>query len=423
MSLHTLLLLPPLTSPLSEAGCVLLGKTNLDEFAMGSGTVDSQAGPCRNIWGGGLPYSLLDPSTGGVVATHHPPSPPSDWRVAGGSSGGSALAVASGVCQAGLGSDTGGSVRIPAAWTGLVSLKPSYGRLSRHGLIPLVNSLDCPGLLTRTVADLGLLLRCVEGEDSLDSTSVPTEPASLEPHTDQSVGCVRVGVPQEYFCHGMTEEITSAWSQVASLLDSAGAKVVPVSLPHTPLAVPCYSVLNPAEVASNMARYDGLQYGLRGRGSSTEDMFAEGRARGFSEVVRGRILAGNYFLLKRHYEEYYGQALRVRRLIQQDFIKAWEEVDILLTPVTLTPPPLHSEFSRADNRSQAATQDFCTQPANLAGVPALTLPVSLTASSSLPLSVQLMAPWRADEQLLRLAGWLEGRLNFPRLVINHDSRD
>ena len=359
---------------------------------MGSGTVDSQAGPCRNIWGGGLAYSLLDPSSGEVVASHNPSSTSStstDWRVAGGSSGGSALAVASGLCQAGLGSDTGGSVRIPAAWTGLVGLKPSYGRLSRHGLIPLVNSLDCPGLLTRTVADLGLVLRCVEGEDRLDSTSVATVPASLAPHTDQSVRSLRVGLPQEYLCHGMTEEVVTAWSQVASLLDSAGAKVVPVWLPHTALAVPCYSVLNPCEVASNMARYDGIQYGLRGQGGTTEDMFAEGRARGFNEVVRGRILAGNYFLLKRHYEEYYGQALRVRRLVQQDFLKVWQEVDLLLTPVTLSPPPLYSEFSQSDNRAQTATQDFCTQPANLAGVPALSLPVSLTSSSSSSSSVSV----------------------------------
>ena len=165
-----------------------------------------------------------------------------------------------------------------------------------------------------------------------------------------------------------------------------------------------------------------IQYGLRGQGASTEDMFAEGRARGFNDVVRGRILAGNYFLLKRHYEEYYGQALRIRRLVQQDFLKVWEEVDILLTPVTLTPAPLYSEFSSQDNRSQTATQDFCTQPVNLAGVPALTLPVSLSSSSSLPLSVQLVAPWRSDEELLRLAAWLEEKLDFPRLVIHHDSR-
>ena len=235
------------------------------------------------------------------------------------------------------------------------------------------------------------------------------------------MGGLRVGLPQEYFSPGMTEDILAAWSQVASLLDTAGAKVVPVSLPHTDLAIPCYSVLNPCEVASNMARYDGIQYGLRGEGASTEDMFAQGRARGFNEVVRGRILAGNYFLLKRHYEEYYGQALRIRRLVQQDFLKVWEEVDILLTPVTLTPAPLYSEFSSQDNRSQTATQDFCTQPVNLAGVPALTLPVSLSSSSSLPLSVQLVAPWRSDEELLRLAAWLEEKLDFPRLVIHHDS--
>lgn len=326
------------------------------------------------------------------------------------------------MCHAALGSDTGGSVRIPAAWTGVASIKPSYGRLSRHGLIPLVNSLDCPGLMARTVSDLGLVLDCVQGEDRLDSTSIPTERRDMGALTDQAVTQLRVGVPQEYLCEGMSEEIISVWSQVASLLDSAGAKVVPVSLPHTDLAIPCYSVLNPCEVASNMARYDGVEYGLRGSGLSTEDMFADGRARGFNEVVRGRILAGNYFLLKRHYEEYYGQALRIRRMILEDFLKAWSQVDVLLTPVTLTPPPLYSEFSRADNRTQTATQDFCTQPINLAGLPALTLPVSLTASN-LPVSVQLVAPWRQDEELIRLGAWLESQLNFPTLVIDPDSSD
>ena len=326
------------------------------------------------------------------------------------------------MCHAALGSDTGGSVRIPAAWTGVASIKPSYGRLSRHGLIPLVNSLDCPGLMARTVSDLGLVLDCVQGEDRLDSTSIPTERRDMGALSDQAVKHLRVGVPQEYLCKGMSEEIISVWSQVASLLDSAGAKVVPVSLPHTDLAIPCYSVLNPCEVASNMARYDGVEYGLRGSGLSTEDMFADGRARGFNEVVRGRILAGNYFLLKRHYEEYYGQALRIRRMILEDFLKAWSQVDVLLTPVTLTPPPLYSEFSRADNRTQTATQDFCTQPINLAGLPALTLPVSLTASN-LPVSVQLVAPWRQDEELIRLGAWLESQLNFPTLVIDPDSSD
>ena len=332
------------------------------------------------------------------------------------------LLLSSGLCHAALGSDTGGSVRIPAAWTGVASIKPSYGRLSRHGLIPLVNSLDCPGLMARSVADLGLLLDCVQGEDRLDSTSLPTQSRPMAALTDQEVREVRVGVPQEYLCPGMEEEIVSVWSRVADLLDSAGAKVVPVSLPHTELAIPCYSVLNPCEVASNMARYDGVEYGLRGRGLSTEDMFADGRARGFNEVVRGRILAGNYFLLKRHYEEYYGQALRLRRMILEDFRKVWEEVDVLVTPVTLSPPPLYSEFSSVDNRTQTATQDYCTQPVNLAGLPAITLPVSLT-SSHLPVSVQLVGRWRQDEDLIKLGAWLESKLNFPTLVIDPDSAD
>ena len=309
--------------------------------------------------------------------------------------------------------------RIPAAWTGTVGLKPSYGRLSRHGLIPLVNSLDCPGLITRSVRDLATVLEAVQGRDLMDSTSVTSDSLDMSCLDIESVKDLKIGIPQEFHCDGMSPEVLSAWSRVASLLDDAGAKVESVSLPHTSLAIPTYSVLNPCEVASNMSRYDGLEYGLRGEGAGTEDMFSDSRARGFNEVVRGRILAGNYFLLKRHYSKYFEQALKVRRLIMQDYLAAWSSVDLLLTPVTLTPPPLFSAFSSEDNRTQTATQDFCTQPANLAGVPALSLPVGLS-SGLLPVSVQLMAPWREDTRLLRLAAWLERRVNFPRLVIDDE---
>ena len=397
----------------------MVGKTNLDEFAMGSGTIDSHVGPTKNIWGGSVPYKLVTSDDGATLSDHGGIGEGGDWTVAGGSSGGSAVAVASGLAGAGLGSDTGGSVRIPAAWTGTVGLKPSYGRLSRHGLIPLVNSLDCPGLITRSVRDLATVMEAVQGRDLMDSTSVTSDSLDMSCLDNESVKDLKIGIPQEFHCDGMSPEILSAWSRVASLLDDAGAKVESVSLPPPSLAIPTYSVLNPCEVASNMSRYDGLEYGLRGEGAGTEDMFSDSRARGFNEVVRGRILAGNYFLLKRHYSRYFEQALKVRRLIMQDYLAAWTSVDLLLTPVTLTPPPLFSAFSSEDNRTQTATQDFCTQPANLAGVPALSLPVGLS-SGLLPVSVQLMAPWREDTRLLRLAAWLERRVNFPRLVIDDE---
>merc|ERR1711915_1057714 len=264
---------------------------------------------------------------------------------------------------------------------------------------------------------MGVILSSVQGRDIMDSTSTNSENLDTAVFKDLNIKGLRVGIPKEFFCEGMSDEVLKIWSEVAILLQDGGAVVKPVSLPHTNLAIPCYSVLNPCEVASNMSRYDGLQFGLRGQGASTEDMFADGRARGFNEVVRGRILAGNYFLLKRHYDKYFHQALKIRRLIRADYIEAWSKVDVLLTPVTLSPPPLFSEFSNVDNRTQTATQDFCTQPMNLAGVPALILPVKLS-SLNLPLSLQLVAPWRQDEKLLKIGALLERKLKFPKLEIN-----
>ena len=400
-----------------DQGGIIMGKTNLDEFAMGSGTIDSYVGPTRNVWGGGVSYKLVD-REGRVVGEHRGEG--KEWVVAGGSSGGSAVAVASGAAVASLGSDTGGSVRIPAAWVGVASIKPSYARVSRHGLVPLVNSLDCPGVMARSVRDLAMVLDCVQGRDIMDSTSVESESIDIGQLEGTCVKGLKVGIPQEFLCEGMSEEVVDSWSKVARLLEEGGAEVEPVSLPHTELAIPCYSVLNPCEVASNMARYDGLQFGLRGEAiSSTEDMYAESRARGFNEVVRGRILAGNYFLLKKHYQEYYLQALKVRRMVTQDYLSAWSKVDLLLTPVTLTTAPTFSNFTQRDNRSQTATQDFCTQPINLAGVPALTLPSSLS-SNNLPISIQLVAPLNQDPMLLRVGAWLEDRLDFPKLVIDEE---
>jgi len=395
-----------------QAGGVLIGKTNLDEFAMGSGTVDSCVGPTKNIWRSGIEYRLENRCTGEIL-TADTNRIAEDWVVAGGSSGGSAVAVASGAACLALGSDTGGSVRIPSAWCGVASLKPSYGALSRHGLVPLVNSMDVPGLMARSVSDIDTYFKVLLGRDDKDSTTV-----ELNLSESLDIKNVKIGVPRQYFCDGMTSEVIESISEVCELFDNHGITTIPISLPHTDLAVPCYSVLNPCEVASNMARYDGLEFGLRGSDeSSTEAMYADGRSLGFNQVVRGRILAGNYFLLKNNYEVYFEQALKIRRLILNDFLSGFGDVDFLVTPVTLSDAPSYTDFIQQDNRSQTARQDHCTQPVNLAGLPATTIPVKLS-SKSLPLSVQLIGPYGSDLKLIKMAKWLEEKVNFPRLVIN-----
>ncbi|XP_059093801.1 glutamyl-tRNA(Gln) amidotransferase subunit A, mitochondrial-like [Tigriopus californicus] len=400
---------------LVNAGAIILGKTNMDEFGMGSGGTDSIFGPTKNWWRSGLAYEVSnwnDERLPGIETGRVDSGATDDWFISGGSSGGSAVAVASGACFASLGSDTGGSVRIPGAWHGLVTLKPTYGSLSRHGLIPLVNSMDVPGVMAKSVEDVQLVFGVIRGVDPMDSTTV-IPPFKDEP--PKSVEGLKIGIPQEYHCDGMSEEVLQTWSDVADVLENAGAQVKQVSLPHTPYSIVCYSVLNPSEVSSNMARYDGLEYGLRTeQNRSTEALFAENRHLGFNEVVRGRILSGNYFLLKENYQEFFGQALKVRRLVQRDFVNVWsDDVDLLLTPVTLTTSPTFREFSSLDNRTQTTKQDHCTQPANLAGLPALTIPVKLSESSSLPLSVQLIGPRFSEDTLFNLGTWLEKHLQFP----------
>jgi len=414
-----------------ESGAVVVAKSNLDEFGMGSGCVDSCFGPSKSVWRSGMGYQLRN-SVGEARSALNNTSfsaktclDRTDGFVAGGSSGGSASLVAAGAVCVALGSDTGGSVRIPAAWSGIVGLKPSYGRLSRHGLIPLVNSLDVPGIMGRCVDDVAIYFDALKGFDAKDSTSLSDDDVNYIKQSQQTSGVTKepremaVGIPQEYFCEDMSDEVVQAWSDVADVLENEGVRVKRVSLPHTKHSITCYQVLNPCEVASNMARYDGIQYGLRTDNSvSTEALFADVRHHGFNEVVRGRILAGNYFLLREHYDEYFLQALRVRRLITQDFERAFEEVDMLLTPTTLTEAPSFKDFTSADNRTQTAKHDYCTQPVNMAGVPALSLPVKLS-SNSLPLSVQLIGPYLGDEAVLAMAQFIEKKVDFPRLHLDH----
>lgn len=383
-------------SRLKNSGACLIGKCNLDEFAMGSGTVDSIFGHTRNPWG----YN------------------DDDWRIAGGSSGGSAVAVSSGCCVASIGSDTGGSTRNPTALCGVVGLKPTYGLVSRYGLIPLVNSMDVPGIITRNVDDAATILNSVAGPDELDSTTIKKEYKSVTLKDNFDMSKIRIGIPKEYYCEGMSKEVVDTWKFVTHLLENEKAIVKSVSLPHTSVSIAVYSILNQCEVASNMARYDGLEYGLRtDEDYSTEELFASSRCEGFNNVVRSRIFAGNYFLLSRNYEKYFLQALKLRRLIANDFKNVFAGdncVDLILTPTTLSDAPSYKEFTSKHNRDQCAFQDYCTQPANMAGIPAISIPICLS-KNKLPLSLQLMGPNLSEELLLNVAKRIESVVKFPNL--------
>ncbi|XP_045198095.2 LOW QUALITY PROTEIN: glutamyl-tRNA(Gln) amidotransferase subunit A, mitochondrial-like [Mercenaria mercenaria] len=429
---------------LYDQGAVLVGKTNLDEYSMGCGAIDSIYGPVRNPWKYSFSSQVQESentvSSGsqtekvrqGTRTIHtscvnsRVPEPraenckeDSDWFISGGSSGGSAVAVATGSCFGALGSDTGGSTRNPASYCGVVGLKPTYGLVSRYGLIPLVNSLDVPGILTKTVDDATIILNSLAGHDNNDSTTVTDDfvPSYLE--ETPSVKGLHVGIPKEYNAPGLSDEVKSAWSGVADMLENAGAHVTQVSMPYTQYSITTYSILCACEVASNMARYDGIEFGHRAENDvSTEALYAQSRHEGFNDVVRGRIFAGNYFLLRENYERYFKKALRVRRLISNDFVNVYNTgIDVLLTPTTLTVAPSYSWFSKADNRTRTAEQDLFTQPINMAGVPAVSVPVKVS-SSGLPVSLQIIGQKFQDHKMLNAAKWIEQNVNFKRLNLD-----
>ncbi|KAG8123978.1 hypothetical protein E2320_019319 [Naja naja] len=315
-----------------------------------------------------------------------------------------------------LGSDTGGSTRNPASLCGVVGLKPSYGLISRYGLIPLVNSMDVPGILTRCVDDAAAVLGVLGGHDPKDSTTVqdPFCPFQLPNLIDMKNLCI--GVPKEYHTAGLSSETLAVWSKAADLFERAGAKVMEVNLPHTSYSIVCYHVLCAAEVASNMARFDGLEYGHRsGAEQSTEALIAATRREGFNDVVRGRILSGNYFLLKQNYENYFIKAQKVRRLIATDFAKLFRSgVDILLTPTTLNQAMLYQEFIKEDNRTRSTQDDLFTQAANMAGLPAISVPSALSRKG-LPIGLQFIGRAFHELQLLTVARWFETQVQFPAL--------
>jgi aspartyl-tRNA(Asn)/glutamyl-tRNA(Gln) amidotransferase subunit A len=383
---------------LRAAGAIVIGKTNLDEFAMGSSTENSAFQVTRNPW---------DLS-----------------RTPGGSSGGSAAALCAGFAHAALGSDTGGSVRQPAAFTGLVGFKPTYGRVSRYGLVAFASSLDVVSPFARSVADVARLYEVLAGVDVRDSTCTSRGVDAVDlSHGLTVLRGLRVGVPREYFSEGLDADVRSVTRSALDRLASAGAELVEVSMPHTQYATSAYYVIAPAEASSNLSRFDGVRYGLRVSGRTLKDLYSTTRNRGFGPEVKRRILLGTFALSAGYYDAFYGRAQRVRALIAQDFTEAFAHVDVLVTPTS--PTVAFKLGERTEDPLAMYLADVCTLPASLAGVPALSLPAGL-GRSQLPVGLQLIAPAFHDSRLLSIAHGVEnllGRLNQPSisLLVNHPS--
>lgn len=401
---------------LKDAGAILIGKTNLDEFAMGSGTIDSYYGPTKNLWNSDVLTKFYSCNKHEECIKQNTDA--NLWHIAGGSSGGSAVAVISGSCYGAIGSDTGGSTRNPASYCGLIGLKPTYGLVSRYGLIPLVNSMDVPGILTRNVDDSVLILNTIAGPDKFDSTCLQKEYIPFEIADTINISNLRIGIPKEYKEKNLSPEIQKCWDEVSQYLREGGASLFTVSLPYTNYSIMCYTVLNRCDIASNLACYDGIEYGYRSNEwNSVYDMYKKTRSEGFGKIVKERILVGNYFLLEENYEEYYVKAMKIRRLISEDFNAIWNNnIDLLLTPTTLTEAPKYNDFTSMDNQTQCSIQDYCTQPANMAGIPAVNIPIKLS-KNNLPLSLQLMASPFNEKILLTVAKWIEQIVQFPKLEL------
>ncbi|HVH76600.1 MAG TPA: Asp-tRNA(Asn)/Glu-tRNA(Gln) amidotransferase subunit GatA [Stellaceae bacterium] len=383
---------PPYESTVTEklwaAGAVMLGKTNLDEFAMGSSTTTSHYGATRNPWqrsGDNRPL------------------------VAGGSSGGSAAAVAAEAALAATGTDTGGSIRQPASFCGVVGIKPSYGRCSRWGVVAYASSLDHPGPIARNVRDAAIMLGAMAGHDPKDSTSAPIPVPDYEAALSGGIGGLKIGIPREYRAPGMAGEIEEVWRRGVEWLEAAGAEAVEVSLPHTKYALPAYYIIAPAEASSNLARYDGVRFGLRVDGKSLDEMYELTRAEGFGAEVRRRVMIGTYALSAGYYDAYYLKAQRVRSLIARDFAAAFARVDCLLAPTA--PSAAFAIGEMADDPVAMYLNDVFTVPANLAGLPAISVPAGLSADG-LPLGLQLIGRAFHEATVFRVAQALEEAAQF-----------
>ena len=372
-----------ITTRLRDAGAVLIGKTNMDEFAMGSYTENSGFGPSHNPWD-------LD-------------------KVPGGSSGGSSAAVAAYEAPLALGTDTGGSIRQPAAVCGVVGTKPTYGGSSRYGVVAFASSLDTPGPLGRTVLDAALLHEVMSGHDPMDSTSINAPvPPVVEAARHADVAGLRIGVVSEFSGDGYQPGVMTRFTEAVDLLEALGAKVTEISCPHFKYALPAYYLIAPSEASSNLARFDGMRYGLRTGTGSAEEVMALTRAAGFGAEVKRRIILGTYALSSGYYDAYYGKAQQVRTLIIRDFDAAFSQVDVLISPVT--PTTAFPLGERVDDPMAMYLADLCTIPTDLAGNAAISVPCGLADEDGLPAGLQVMAPPLADDRLYRVAAAVEAAL-------------
>jgi aspartyl-tRNA(Asn)/glutamyl-tRNA(Gln) amidotransferase subunit A len=361
---------------LKEKGVIILGKTNLDEFAMGSSTEYSAFGVTKN------PHDLK--------------------RVAGGSSGGSAAVVAANLAVFALGSDTGGSIRQPASFCGIVGLKPTYGSVSRYGLVAFASSLDQIGPMTKTVKDCKIVFEAIKGRDPLDSTSIEPKIKNFK----LEIKKLKLGVPKEYFIKGIDPEVEKSIKEVIKEYEEMGAKILEISLPHTEYALPCYYIIAPSEASANLARYDGIKYGyseIRNQKSNIRnlfDIYLKTRERGFGKEVKRRIMLGTFTLSRGYYEAYYLRAQKVRTLIKQDFDEAFKKVDAIITPVS--PTPAFKIGEKIDDPLKMYLSDIFTISVNLAGLPAISVPVK-KIKKGMPLGFQIIAPFFEEEKIFEIA--------------------
>lgn len=363
------------TMRLKDAGYILLGKTNLDEFAMGSSTENSAIFTTRNPW--------------------------DIERIPGGSSGGSAAAAAADECIAALGSDTGGSIRQPAACCGVVGLKPTYGRVSRYGLVAFASSLDQIGPITKDVEDSAILMNIIGGHDPMDSTSATIPLPDFRKSLNKDIKGLRIGIPREYFIEGMDKEVEMAVRDAIKVIENLGAECIEIFLPHTGYAVATYYILATSEASSNLARYDGVKYGFRvDKSDDLLDMYMKTRSQGFGHEVKRRIMLGTYALSSGYYEAYYRKAQQVRTLIKKDFEDTFKKVDVIVTPTT--PTPAFRIGEKVSDPLQMYLSDIFTISVNLAGVPAISIPCGFT-SNNLPIGLQLIGKHFDEETILRTA--------------------
>ena len=377
------------TQKLLDAGAVFLGKLNMDEFAMGGSNETSFYGPAVNPWS-------------------------KDKKlVAGGSSGGSAAAVAANICAAATGTDTGGSIRQPSAFCGVTGIKPTYGRCSRYGIIAFASSLDQAGPIAKDERDCAVLLKNMAGHDVRDSTSAKAEVPDFEKFIGMDVRGMKIGIPAEYRPDGLNAEIAAVWDRGIEMLKARGADIVDISLPHTKYALATYYIIAPAEASSNLARYDGLRYGLRVPGEHLDNMYINSRTEGFGKEVKRRIMIGTYVLSAGYYDAYYLKAQKVRRLIRDDFVKAFEKCDVILTPTAPTPAFPIGDKSMLENPINMYLNDVFTVSVSLAGLPAMSLPAGLSAEG-LPLGLQVIGKAFDEGSVFKTASALEEDIKFER---------